>query len=142
MIMDNFNLDVEIEKWGKKIPFHTDDEILDDRTYDAIARHFFELGMKYRNDLIVQSDNNQRDNKSLYFRCTFDKEPDNFREYGTIYTTQSGQHVMYFTSSRISDEPILRLLDGDIEDLKEGITLVENGETFNGKNITILEPII
>ena len=45
--MDNFNLDVEIEKWGKKIPFHTDDEILDDRTYDAIARHFFELGVEY-----------------------------------------------------------------------------------------------
>lgn len=45
--MDNFNLDVEIEKWGKKIPFHTDDEMLDDRTYDAIARHFFELGVEY-----------------------------------------------------------------------------------------------
>lgn len=45
--MDNFNLDVEIEKWGKHIPFHTDDEVLDDRTYDAIARHFFELGVEY-----------------------------------------------------------------------------------------------
>ena len=45
--MDDFNLDVEIEKWGKHIPFHTDDEMIDDRTYDAIARHFFELGVEY-----------------------------------------------------------------------------------------------
>lgn len=44
---EDFNLDREIEKWGKHIPFQSDEEMIDDRTYDAIARHFFELGVKY-----------------------------------------------------------------------------------------------
>ncbi len=56
-----------------------------------------------------------------YFKCKFDKAY--YWESGKVYDIDENTQIMYIANSRIDNYPLFKLVKGDFDTIKDGISL-------------------